>query len=544
MGRIPQYQRDRFASTHVGDPQLDTSGVDAVAGINAAVQPAVDIAAKEMHNREVIRIDQQANKALIDYSLAYQRRMKDLEREYADNPTAFPEAVGALGTELQTEYANAIPDERIKARFGEAAGSVVKQYSLNAFNWADAKEAANAYTAWAGSLGTAASVAAGASDTETFTATLGQISGIANSNPLVSPEKVLAMESQTVDEAIKGYMGAQLVNNPKQLWKDMQPGGKYDKLTYMSNGREVPVPLSPTDKQKYMELAEKQYLTYKADRDLKTALNAGGELAELAGRVDSGEAGLNELLFAKDRIYNRGKAKDKNGDPLTEATQEEKDAIDALIKVQVSTLAKSGKTDPYTLDSLNMKWVDLKDKIDELGDDPQKLTTDILKFQAEFSNAYADGKISSTDFNMFSRKISPTIMGAILEQNGQKGAWGFGKYHDEYGETYKFLRSEVESMRLSKDDKIKVRADSYRYFMQSVVSAEERGVELSKEQYRTLSINALRKAQTVFFPHVGEPAEKTRVVKGTTYYYTGLTADGIPNYDADNAVQNAAKMKR
>ena len=134
MGRIPQYQRDRFASTHVGDPQLDASGVRAIEGINAAAQPAVDIAAKEMHDREVVRIDQQANKALIDYSLAYQRRMKDLELEYANDPTAFPEAVGALGTELQTQYSEAIPDERIKARFGEAAGSVVKQYSLNAFN--------------------------------------------------------------------------------------------------------------------------------------------------------------------------------------------------------------------------------------------------------------------------------------------------------------------------------------------------------------------------------------------------------------------------
>jgi len=140
VGKIPEYQRSKFASTFVGAPQLDTSGVQAVEGINKAVAPIVDIAATDMHNKEVARIDQQANNALIRYSLSYQQQMKDLEQQYADNPSEFPTAVAELGQNLQNEYAGAIPDARIRTRFSQAATGVVKQSSIASLGWAAAKE--------------------------------------------------------------------------------------------------------------------------------------------------------------------------------------------------------------------------------------------------------------------------------------------------------------------------------------------------------------------------------------------------------------------
>lgn len=546
MGKIPEFQRDRFASTYVGAPQVDTSGVTAVEGINKAVQPVVDVAARVMHDREVAMIDQQANNALIKYSLAYQQQMKDLEAQYADNPAEFPNAVAKLGTDLQAEYSAAIPDERIRSRFGEAANGVVKQSSQASLRWTEVKQEENAYTAWIDSLDTGVKSAAMQSDINTFTAGLGQIANIARSNTLTSPEKRLAAEETKTKEAVYAYMNRQLDTDARTFWNDLD-SGKYDNLTYTtSDGKTHSVPFSLDKKREYIETAEKAYLTQRADKDLKQALRVTGNLQELALKVDAGTAGLQELMYERERIYNRGLARDKNGDPVeTPATTEEKDNIDSLIKLEVSVLAKSGKTDPYVRDEINTKWDKLSDAIDENSESPQKFTTELLKFGTMVNNAYADGKITTTEYKTITGKLAGPRAKAIAEQNGQREGFLWArKYQDPLGAAYKALNASIEDMTLTADQKVSARVRAYNTFMDAVVEAESGGAVLKAEDYQTLTTRALRKTQGIYFPNVGEPQEKVRTVRGITYRYTGLDSNGRPNFLPDNAVQEAAKMTR
>ena len=106
MPKIPQYNRQQFASSYVGAPQADRSGEIIAEGVSQMATPIIKDQASAMRARELARIDQQVDRALLSHNYTFQQKIKQLEQEYADNPKGFADAVLEAGFPVVERHAH------------------------------------------------------------------------------------------------------------------------------------------------------------------------------------------------------------------------------------------------------------------------------------------------------------------------------------------------------------------------------------------------------------------------------------------------------
>jgi hypothetical protein len=470
----------------VGDPQLDASAVHAVEGVNAAVQPTVDVIAKDMHAKEMVRIDQQANKALIDYSLAYQRRMKDLEVQYADNPTAYPEAVGALGTELQTEYNNAIPDERVKARFGEAANPVIRQYSLNAFNWADAKDEENATIANRDSLATAAVVVGQETTIDGYKASLGSMATIAYSDPRMTPaNQAKQLESYSVT-AKDNFMRVNAINRGGEFETELNKG-MYDKVTYVDdNGKSHVITLDEKEKQAYIKLAQDADANRRSMESRKQLLASEGQARDLYFKYTRNEIDLEPVV-----AYTEAVRRDPNAPKVVKDNADELETYARTIH-----RTKEGVVNPWTESTLTSRAQTLHAAIKKGKNKPEKFFEDVIQLNTDIMHAINSGEIEGRRGTVLLHQVSPWLAQAI--EKGPKVGW-----FDPIGQGYDVLKAKVGNlMGVSETVRIETQNRAYTNFLQLKTDAEEKnpGIEITSKQYKEMAETAFKSATDVVYP--------------------------------------------
>jgi len=149
MGSIPQYQRDQFASSYVGGAQKDDSNALAAGAVQEElVEPVRANEIQKLKVREDAQTDLVANSAVIQYGLDYQTGLAQLQKDYADNPSAYPQAAVEYGRKLASEQAQAIADGRVKTKY-EAAAATIQRQSVPAFvSWTKEKQEFNAIIAF------------------------------------------------------------------------------------------------------------------------------------------------------------------------------------------------------------------------------------------------------------------------------------------------------------------------------------------------------------------------------------------------------------
>jgi len=136
VGSIPQYQREQFASSYMGGAQKDDSGARIAGAINEnLVEPIRKRDLRRLEERNDALTDLQANNAIIQYGLAYQNGLTEVQKKYAENPDAYPEAAVAHGQDLALAMSKAIPDAKIKAKFESAVASMQRQALPGFINW-------------------------------------------------------------------------------------------------------------------------------------------------------------------------------------------------------------------------------------------------------------------------------------------------------------------------------------------------------------------------------------------------------------------------
>lgn len=495
MGKIPAYQRDKFASTYVGAPQLDTSGVQAVEGINKAVAPITDIAATEMHNKEVARIDQQANNALVHYSLAYQQQMKDLEKEYANDPGGFPTAVAELGQNLQNEYAQNIPDGRIRTRFSEAATGVVKQSSMASLNWAAAKEEENALVAWSDSLDVAAQTAGTQSSEEGFKNSLSSIATIARSNPLISGDTQLKEMDRNLKQAKQNYFRGQAIDNSVNFERDMVQG-KYDVIEFTdANGKKHSMTTSRQEKEEYQKLAQDAQAQRRDRQQHQQLIMSEGKTRDLIVGYMDGKVGLAEVVAHQDQV---------NADP--NSTKEEKDNANEAAKFARTVNRKEGVPDPLKLLEVQSESVNLMKDISKKKKKPQKFLNELLELNTRTTQYMNSGEISETEGKSILKQISPFIAQAI-----DKGApWNnpFSRYYGSIEAKVKNYSGITDRTRKS------IRAEAFQGFIARKLATEEEtpGVKLTSKEYNTMAEEALAEATRYVYPSTAATDEPTNSV--------------------------------
>lgn len=306
MGKIPQYQRNKFASTYVGAPQVDRSGEIAVKGIGGLVDTTTDIAAKKMRAKELARIDAQADNALIDYQLSLQKQLKAAEKEYADNPQGFVDAAQKAGQDLQSAYLKNISDDRVKTRFGEAARQVIKKTSLDAIEWATVKEEENGLIAAQKVIDKRALLVSQSSSPEELAYNIMATESEIKKYPGVDAKEAVKMLPDMIDS----YMYLQARDNPDQLEKDLNdPEGPYSEIPYFDKDM----------KQKYLDRIRTRRRQQEQDlRDVQTD-NFNQVTDEIFDRKSSFEALFARIEEVRESLPNREGLRDRDYTRLKKA---------------------------------------------------------------------------------------------------------------------------------------------------------------------------------------------------------------------------------
>ena len=331
MGKIPEYQRSKFVSEYVGAPQLDSEGMEIAKSVGDMTVAAAGVQAQKLGEQAQVRIDQQANNALLKYSLAYQQQAKVLKEQYADNPQDYPEALANLGTEMQAEFTDRIPDERIKARFGGAATTLVRSGVGPSMAWATEKEKENGLIAYTGNLDIAVQTAGEQDNRIGFWGTLNTISDIASSNlDLTAKERRVYLDT-AVKQATENYYINRASEGTPEFIKELDTEGNNTFIYQGEDGVKHTLTVSPKEVKGYRKLAV-DALENRRERDkFNQLINSSGRSFEMLEGYQNGKFGLTEVAQYENAVRN-----DKS------ATTEEKENASLLLRTARTDIRKTG----------------------------------------------------------------------------------------------------------------------------------------------------------------------------------------------------------
>lgn len=502
MAKIPEYSRSQFASTYVGAPAEDTSGSTAVAGIGQAVAPTIEAGVKIIEDRNAVQIDQQANNALIRYSIDYQQRAKELEKQYASNPDGYAGAVATMGMELQTSYSENIADERIRARFGSAANTVIRQSSASALQWAETKKEENAYVAYDDSLALSAQLMGNQTTLDGLKSNAKALVTLGGSNTLLSPEKQRVLTEKHLEDGFSSYAYNMATDNPEILidqiddMKSKLDTGDTSGLTFTdAAGNTRMLPVTGEKLAKYREMAVKQLENIKEKRDLDRVIRANGEGRKIIDGFNNGTVRLADAAIYQDRTLN---------DP--NATEDEKAMAKTAYQFVLDGHRKTGVIDETKGMGLYARADALSKKIGKKP--PRQNYSELLKIQVDATQLRNDGTISIQTYGNIMKKVLPGI-----EKGIQKGS-----YDRANRKQYETINAKIANMPgLTLTQKKEAMLKAHDAYITSLMEAE-----LMPDQ----KISQAAKA---------EMAEKA-VQDVTMTYYPETAASGNPN-----AVASAAK---
>lgn len=487
MGKIPEYQREKFVSSYVGSPQMDTSEAEMVAGISKAGGKVIDVEAKKIQVRNEVIIDQQAQKAMIDYGLAVQRQAKELELQYADNPEAYPQAVTDMGSKLQAEFMKNIKDERVAARFGGASNSFIQRASNAALQWTEVKQEENAMVAWGGSLDVAAQQAGQQTSLDGFKNSLGAIVTVAKSNPLISTDVQVKRRDAAIAQAQQNYLRSQAIDNSVEFKRQLA-AGELDVVKFQdANGETHTLTLSRKDRDTYDALAEDAILNARSKRASERLYASDGESRKLLEGFQTGEVGLGEVVAYQETI---------NLDP--ESTPEEKANADELAKLARTITRKEGVPDPLKFPELYGKYETLKKKIKKNKNKPERVLTELLTVNTEVMSAMNSGELTENEGRCLLKGMASYISQGIVK-GGASGWWGGDPYEDAYG----FINARSNNLTsATARQKGAIQGRAYQGFISKLLEAQDAnpGSKIDKKQYMDMAKEAYADAERMVYP--------------------------------------------
>lgn len=548
MGKIPEYQRNRFASSYVGGAQRDDSGEVIMQAATQAIAPHFQQAIAELKQRQDQIADQAANKAVMQYGISFQEQAQALQNTHADNPKEYPSAIYNMGTELAEEYQKSIPDDRVRSKFLNATNVMQRQAMGTAVQWAFAKQQANVQVDIVDALETIA-IAAGestvpvelASNLQAITETLFDISDTAVDG--IPHDVKVKMQAEYNDRALRAHLANRLGKEPFNLAADLT-AGVYDNIRIETARGELRVPLTAELKRDFIEkskAAEAKQDYRKLLDDIVRFDDAGRELAT---KWFDGTASVGDIQKEVNRA---------NADP--NATPEYRRYAEKILAASLSRRTQTAFDLPAVVIPIDVKVANLSQTLAKIKKLDRKhgvgrpksqehavgILTDLLEIRADAWDAYSKGFMTREKLNGIEREIGQTITQGVLAQEGRgKGGWfGIGGYKDNYGAHYTSMNKKINGYAgISDEDKQVAKVDAAKYFIENVMALKAQNplAPLTSTQYEQAEQSAMNLVSQTRNPNhtfykVGD------VVDG--YKIVGFREDGRAEIDVPSGVRDA-----
>ena len=231
MGSIPQYQRKQFASSYVGGAQRDESGALAIGAVqDELVEPIRKNEIAKLKAREEAASNLQANNVVIDYALAVQRGLGDLQKKYASNSEGYLDASQEFMQKEANSFAKGIENIRVRNKFLPAAGSIRKAAIGPAFRWAQDQQTAIAAISVEAAARTTALAASQARSPEEYAATIAALDDTDKmAEGIVDLKTRETAKAKAHKASMEAFIGNTIQNDPIGA-KKMLKSGVLDKM--------------------------------------------------------------------------------------------------------------------------------------------------------------------------------------------------------------------------------------------------------------------------------------------------------------------------
>lgn len=496
MPRIPQYNRQQFASSYIGGPQADKSGEIIAEGVSQMVTPVIKDQASAMREREQAIIDQQANNSLIKYSIAAQDKIREMQTTYADNPEAIKDELPTALGKMLTSYGETIDDERVRMRFENAGGAFANRASLSSADWIYSKQEENALVATSNSLDTTLIQAGRAGTVEDLTGTIaGMKRTLDMSKTLVPAAKRKTLFDAYSKQAVVASLNYRVWNDadPLAVTRDIE-AGKYDKIEYTGeDGALVTVPLDPAIKDKFLSEARTAANTRRLNKDYQILARATGEAQKLSVGVYNGDVSANEVADIRDRVY-----------ATQGVSEEEKGVVDAAYRVVLRAEQDMVIPDDLAKGEVIAEWNKLSDKIAAGGGadyNRADMLRDGLKLQKSIHDAVASGKIDRKFANSVTKRLMPQLTESIL---GQRSPGVFAKMigaQDKFREQAHILNVKVDNKSsVPASEKTRMKATAMSAYYDRVSDAMDDGATITPKMYQDFANEAFLATMNKYYP--------------------------------------------
>jgi hypothetical protein len=463
MGSIPEYQRKQLASTYVGAAQKDDSGALATQAVRESIEPTLRSSLGRLKEREDLLIEQQVNNKLIGYSLDIEKEARELRKFHSDTPEQYPEKLLEVAKKKADALAKDIPNARVRDGFLAASTTIQKQMPANAVAWSFQKQEENALIAVDDSVRQIELISGEQTDPESLRLNLSSLYSTVHTLPgaLIDSKVKNEKFKDGAANAFAAYAANMIQENPYKFGLELERGVYDGFMIPTDDGGSVLLPITATEKQKYLTAAKNAEATAEARKNLNKTFEDAGSLNVLAEKYSKGEVGIKEVLATERAIAN---------DP--KSSLEAKEYISALRKSAMSKKAASAVDDVTVLDSINSKWAALETRLDK-GVKPERIITDLLKLQTEIEEASAEGWITPASKSLITRKLTPHVYAGAAKQTGFS-ILGIGAdpLHSQYGQIVK----RVQGMKLNKTQEMSAKATTFRNFVEQVVASEAKGM--------------------------------------------------------------------
>lgn len=398
MGKIPEFQRRKLASSVVGTPGLDISGTIIGQSVSSALDKITRSIISTVAAKKNILDEVDANKRIIDYEVEYEDALKGIRANSLSNPEQAIQQTVDLGNTLGNTFLDTIESNSVRNRVALLQQGVIRNETRAMSKWASAQQVINAGVDLTASINALTVRAEGTDDLKVVGKIIMKVQEIN-----VVAERVLGKKSeQFIKDSQKsiasGFLHGQMDRNPIRAGRFLRQG-VFNKI------------LSDDERKKWRKDIDNA-IAKKADTDRTNLLfDLSDKYIDLTKAYGEGTLKVSELDIVKLNMQDAG------------VPEEDLQFIDILRDTLLSSSIVTSVDNNEMIAKIADQWHNLG--IDSKKGTAKGSAENIHKFLRFVADAHKRGIITKVIQDGFITKATPALLNKIqAELERKEGSFG------------------------------------------------------------------------------------------------------------------------
>jgi len=404
MGKIPEFQRRKLASSVVGTPGVDTSGALLTESIGRDIGRITSTLISVLGAKQKILNDVEANKKAIDFEVDYDKAIRQVQLESIANPDQAIQQTIELGNSLGNAFLSTIESDPVRQSVARLQQGVIGRKIKAVSTWASGQQIINAGV--------------------NLTASFNNLTVWAESTDDLKVLDTIFVKTEEIGTVAKGVLGAKSRKFIDDGRKSIAMGflyGQMDRNPVRAGemlGKEVFKKILDGKERKKFEKDIANAIKTKADKDrVKILTDNADRFIDITKKYGDGTLKVSELDLLKLNMQDTG------------SPEEDIKFVDIMRDTLLSSAVVTSVDNNKTIAKLANQWSSLA--IDIKEGTAKGSAENIHRFLLDVAVAHKKKIITKDTQDAFITKATPTLNNKIkAETERVEGSFaeGFAKF--------------------------------------------------------------------------------------------------------------------